>query len=57
MAKSSKRSAINAKKLAKKAAMLRGGEESSYAKKKKYLTKNGGWGWQYEAPKPWKGAA
>jgi hypothetical protein len=27
---------------------------SAYARKRQYLNKRGGWGWEYSEPKPWK---
>lgn len=41
---------------AKAAAMAQPGYESNYARKSKYLTRHGGWGFDYPDPKPWKRA-
>jgi hypothetical protein len=30
------------------------GAKSPYARKREYLRKNGGWGFDYGNPKPWK---
>lgn len=39
----------------RKLAMLaRHGMKSNYARKAAYLRANGGWGWEYPEPKPWK---
>ena len=42
------------KKSVKASKMSRPGYKSTYAKKKKFLSQNGGYGFQYPAPKPWK---
>ena len=34
--------------------MARPGAKSNYAKKRQFLVKNGGWGFEYPEPKPWK---
>lgn len=31
--------------------------KSTYARKAAYLRAHGGWGFEYAAPKPWKGKA
>ena len=43
-----------AKKARKEQGQLSPGHKSRYAKKKAYLTKHGGWGFDYPEPKPWK---
>jgi len=57
MAKSKRRQKIKEdQKKARKltARYLAGGGESNYARKRKYCIKNGVWGWEVLAPKPWK---
>lgn len=38
----------------KKASMNKPGGNSNYARKKSYLASNGGFGFEYAEPKPWK---
>lgn len=38
----------------KDARMRKMGEQSNYARKKRYLDKNGLWGFEVPEPKPWK---
>lgn len=54
--KSERRKMMQAAKSAKKKAMHHPGGESRYARKRKYLDKNGGSGDSYPEPKPWKTA-
>jgi hypothetical protein len=50
-----RKSAIESKRRRKEHAMSHPGARSRYAKKKAYLHRYGGWGWEYPEPKPWKG--
>lgn len=43
-----------AKKARKAKAMRNPSFESKYGRKKKFLAREGGWGWEYTEPKPWK---
>lgn len=55
MAKGKRRQAIAAKKALKRSAAYKhGGGDSAYARKRKYLDREGGWGFDYPEPKPWK---
>lgn len=57
MAKGKRRNkAMEESKKAREARMKAHGEVSNYSKKRRYLDRNGGWGWEYSNPKPWKGA-
>lgn len=54
--KGKRRKAMAAKKAAKKSRMAASkGFKSRYARKRQYLDREGGWGWQYASPKPWGG--
>jgi hypothetical protein len=46
--------ALQAKRAARKNKAANPGGESKYARKRKYLVKNGGFGFQYPEPKPWR---
>lgn len=48
---SRKRAALKDK---KRLQQLKPGEESKYARKNRFLSTNGGWGFEYPSPKPWK---
>ncbi len=48
-----RRKTLAQKKAAKDGKMAKPGHESNYAKKKAYLHKRGGWGFDYK-DKPWK---
>ena len=43
-----------AKKAAKESKMSRPGAKSNYAKKRSFLRRAGGFGFDYPTPKPWK---
>ena len=55
MAKSKKRQKILVtKRVAKENKMKKPGAKSVYAKKQRFLGTNGGFGFEYPEPKPWK---
>ena len=43
-----------AKRIAKENKMKKPGAKSPYAKKQRFLATNGGFGFEYPEPKPWK---
>ncbi len=54
MPKGKQRKKDQAKKLKRRTAQyLQGGGDSTYARKKKWLAKNGLWGFEVPHPKPW----
>ena len=55
--KGKRRKEMAYKKDAKRARMVASkGFKSRYARKRQYLDREGGWGWQYPGIKPWGGA-
>ena len=55
MAKGKKRQKLLVgKRIAKENKMKSPGARSNYAKKQGFLARNGGFGFDYPAPKPWK---
>lgn len=44
----------NSKRQRKAISMQKSGGQSQYARKKAYLNSHGGWGFDYDEPKPWK---
>lgn len=49
-----KRRSLRAQQKAAQRKKKRGQKLSSYARKRQYLNKNGGFGFEYSEPKPWK---
>jgi hypothetical protein len=55
MAKSARRSKeIAEKRSRKEREMAHPSGESKYGRKRRYLDREGGWGFDYSEPKPWK---
>ena len=50
-----RKSTIEAKRRRKEHAMSHPGARSSYSKKRAFLHRYGGWGFEYPSPKPWRG--
>lgn len=53
--KTQSRAARAAKKARKQSSMDKPSGESRYGRKRRYLVVNGGWGFEYPEPKPWRG--
>ena len=53
MKRDKRKKTLAQKRAVKSNRMTRSGEKSNYAKKREFLSRNGGWGFEY-AEKPWK---